>query len=168
MSCLGYVVPKGNSFATLGGTDKFTRVDVVLDESGNETGEKPWEEDEDGYGWYWKNCDNAYFPKAGMLSLFGAPQYTCEDVYYWSADPLPKALNEGWGRSCCLFNSLERLYFGVYYTGSALSDPSGLGARGTKRKRTVCKRMTYECFNLQPLIFSRVYVMNRIKNSCDC
>ena len=108
-----------------------SEVDVVLDAEENETDEKLWEEDEDGYGWYWKNCDNAYFPKAGMLSLFGYPQYTCEDVYYWSADPLPKALNEGWGRSCCLFNSLERLYFGVYYTGSALRDPSGLGARGT-------------------------------------
>ena len=90
----GYVVPKGNAFATLGEKDKFTRVDVVLDESGNETGEKPWVEDEDGYGWYWKNCDNAYFPKAGMLSLFGAPRYTCEDIYYWSADPLPKSLQE--------------------------------------------------------------------------
>ena len=127
----GYVVPKGNAFATLGGSDKFTRIDVVLDGDNQETGEKLWEEDEEGYGWYWKNCDNAYFPKAGMLGLFGTPQYTCEDIYYWSADPLPKSLNEGWGRSCCLFNSLERLYFGVYYTGSALSDPSGLGARGT-------------------------------------
>ena len=78
-----------------------------------------------------KNCDNAYFPKAGMLSLFGYPQYTCEDVYYWSADPLPKALNEGWGRSCCLYNLCELLFFGVDYYGSALRDPSGLGARGT-------------------------------------
>ena len=126
----GYVVPKANAFATLDADAKYARVDVALDDKGNET-EKLWVEDEDGYGWYWKNCDNAFFPKAGMLSLFGAPRYTCEDVYYWSADPLPKSLNEGWGRSCCLFPSGERLFFGVYYTGSSLSDPSGLGARGT-------------------------------------
>ncbi len=124
----GYVVPKANAFAELASNESARRVDVTYDSDNNETG-KVWVEDEDGYGWYWKNCEDNYFPKAGMLSLFGRPQYTCENLYYWTAEGVSQE-KDPWGLSNCLFVNAGRLFFGVYYTGSALSDPSGLGARG--------------------------------------
>lgn len=124
----GYTVPKANAFATLASNQTAKRVDVNYDEDGNEIS-KSWTEDENGYGWYWNDCDNAYFPKAGMLNLFGSPRYTSEDLYYWTADIMPKE-KDVWGLSNCLFVNAGRLFFGVYYVGSAISDPSGLGARG--------------------------------------
>lgn len=120
----GYVVPKANAYATL--ADDATYECLSVADAGEEA---DWVEDENGYGWYWKSCGNAYYPKSGALSLFGSVAYASEYVLYWTADPVSQD-KDVWGRSNCLFTDSGRVFFGIAYSGSSYSDPSDFGARG--------------------------------------
>lgn len=123
----GYVVPKANAFATLGDSDAYKLVSTVYGDN-DEVVSTPWTEDEDGYGWYWADCENAFFPKAGMIGVMGSLSYTNECVYYWTADPMPST-KDVWGRSHCLFTNQGRLFFGIEYYGNSYYDPYSYGAR---------------------------------------
>ena len=124
----GYVVPKSQAFGTIESGACLSRIDADFDENDVKTADN-WVEDENGYGYVWnKGGNNAFFPKAGSLGMFGAPQYASLEMLYWTADVADHNL-DAWGRSNCLFMNQGRVYVGIEKFKSNLYDPSGYGAR---------------------------------------
>lgn len=123
----GYVVPRSNAFASLEDAGLYDRIDSAFDENDVKTAEY-WTEDENGYGFTWSKCGNAFFPKAGSLGLFGTPQLACEEVRYWTADPADKS-KDSYGRSNCVFQAYERIFLGVLGASNNPLEPSSYGDR---------------------------------------